>query len=405
MFHKLKIPLLVIFIGGTSFWLGNKMYFYFTHESPPVVSLGGITQDGTYQGVVACSVFANNDYKISTITPFLDGQPYNLNANTNVRSRNFTLPFSLDTTQLTDGKHSIEIQAQDSSYHANKATHHWDFYVDNVPLKADFLRPSYKVEQGKTMHVSIQANKILAKASLSFLGKTFNCHQSSPTTTTYECFIGIDCEEHPVEQMLVAELEDAAQNSIKLTAKAEVAAFPFPRQKNGFSVNSKKLEHEKEISMNTKILEEAIGKWSQDSAKQKMWNSPFEMPTQIRRISTPFGEVRVTPERGRYLHKGLDLVNDPKSVVWASQNGKVIIKERYLMTGNTMVIDHGLGVTTLYAHLEEFMGDLEVGDFVKKGNPIGKIGMTGYASGYHLHWELRVNNTPVDPTEWTQNIY
>ncbi|MBX9831007.1 M23 family metallopeptidase [Candidatus Babeliales bacterium] len=403
MFHKLKIPLLVILIGTTSFWLGNKIYLYFTHEGAPVVSLNGISQGGTCQGTVACSLSADNDYKINKILATLDGQEYSI-GNTNVRSRTFELPFSLDTTKLADGKHSFEVQAQDSSYHANKATHSWEFFVDNVPLKADFLKPSYKVEQGKTLHLCIQANKLVDKATVSFLGRTYHCYPTSSTTTTYECFIAVDCEEHPVEQMLVAELEDAAQNVVKLTTKAEVAAFPFPRQKSGFSVSAKKLEHEKEISMNTKILEEAIGKWSQDSAKQKMWNGPFEMPTQIQRISTPFGEVRVTSERGRYLHKGLDLVNNPKSVVWASQSGKVIIKERYLMTGNTLVIDHGLGVTTLYAHLDEFF-DVEVGDFVKKGNPIGKIGMTGYASGYHLHWELRVHNTPVDPTEWTQNIY
>jgi murein DD-endopeptidase MepM/ murein hydrolase activator NlpD len=74
------------------------------------------------------------------------------------------------------------------------------------------------------------------------------------------------------------------------------------------------------------------------------------------------------------------------------------------MTGNTVVLDHGLGVFTLYCHLEDFT-DIEVGDSVKKGNPIGRLGMTGYASGYHLHWELRINNISVDPFEWTTSIY
>jgi len=90
--------------------------------------------------------------------------------------------------------------------------------------------------------------------------------------------------------------------------------------------------------------------------------------------------------------------------VWATQSGKVIIKDRYLMSGNTVAIDHGCGIVSLYYHLEDF-ADIEVGDMLKKGNPVGTLGMTGYASGYHLHWELRVNGTPVDPLQWTQQNF
>ena len=70
------------------------------------------------------------------------------------------------------------------------------------------------------------------------------------------------------------------------------------------------------------------------------------------------------------------------------------------MSGNTIAIDHGHGIVSLYYHLNDF-SDIEVGDSVKKGNPVGTLGMTGYASGYHLHWELRVNGVPVDPLQWT----
>jgi murein DD-endopeptidase MepM/ murein hydrolase activator NlpD len=138
--------------------------------------------------------------------------------------------------------------------------------------------------------------------------------------------------------------------------------------------------------------------------KRKMWTGEFELPTIVQRYSTPYGEIRTTPERGRYLHRAVDIVNHPKSVIWASQHGKVIIKDRYLHSGNTIVLDHGCGVFTLYYHLEDF-ADLEVGDAVKKGNPVGRLGMTGYATGYHLHWELRVGGMAVDPLEWTKKSF
>ena len=78
----------------------------------------------------------------------------------------------------------------------------------------------------------------------------------------------------------------------------------------------------------------------------------------------------------------------------------MVIKDRYIHSGNTVVLDHGFGVLTMYFHLDSF-ADIKIGDVVRKGKPLGLLGMTGYATGYHLHWELRVNNVPVDPMQWT----
>ena len=86
--------------------------------------------------------------------------------------------------------------------------------------------------------------------------------------------------------------------------------------------------------------------------------------------------------------------------MWASQDGVVVIKDRYVHAGNAIVLDHGCGVVTIYFHLDSF-ADINVGDTVKKGKPVGTLGMTGYATGYHLHWELRVNNIAVEPMQWT----
>lgn len=156
--------------------------------------------------------------------------------------------------------------------------------------------------------------------------------------------------------------------------------------------------------MNSKILAEALQKWIEHSPNKKLWTGSFEVPTVIRKITTPFGEIRITPEMGRYYHRAVDIANTPRSVVWASQKGKVIIKDRYVMSGNTIVLDHGLGVFTKYFHLDDF-ADIEVGDTLNKGEPVGKVGMTGYANGYHLHWELSVNGVSVDPLEWTKSVY
>ena len=89
----------------------------------------------------------------------------------------------------------------------------------------------------------------------------------------------------------------------------------------------------------------------------------------------------------------------PRSVVWAPQDGIVVMKDRFAPSGNTVIVDHGLGILSLFYHLEDF-ADIEVGQKILQGNPLGTIGKTGFATGYHLHWEMRINNTPVDPLQW-----
>jgi len=111
----------------------------------------------------------------------------------------------------------------------------------------------------------------------------------------------------------------------------------------------------------------------------------------------------VTQYKGKYAHNAVDLVAQPKSCVWAAHDGIVAIKERYGHAGNTIVLDHGCGLLSCYFHLDSF-ADINVGDFIKKGRPLGTLGMTGFASGYHLHWEMRLNNIQVDPLQWVKTI-
>jgi murein DD-endopeptidase MepM/ murein hydrolase activator NlpD len=122
---------------------------------------------------------------------------------------------------------------------------------------------------------------------------------------------------------------------------------------------------------------------------------------EMTRVSCEYGMKRVTQEKGCYMHKAVDLAGMPRTVVWAPQDGIVVIKNKYKSSGNTVVIDHGLGIFTLLFHLDSF-SNVNVGDKIRRGSPVGKMGMTGYATGYHLHWEMRINNIHVDPLQWTK---
>lgn len=376
------------------------MFRYFTHATPPTFELKGITQNGTYARTTHAAVTADTAYKIASVKITLDGKEI---LNERVKARQFEAPFTIETLSLPDGPHTLDVEAVDASYHQNRTDLRCNIFIDNTPLRVAFLDPEYAVDQGKTAHLRIQSNKKLARAEMKIFASTYSFYAESDESTLYECFIPVSCEERPLEHMVTVDIQDVVGDKAQLTTKVQVKAFEFKKQ-HGFTVQQSKLNQEKELSMSMKILDEALAKWVKESPRKKGWSGPFEYPISVQRMSTPFGEIRMTAERGRYMHKGIDLINRPKCVVWAAQDGKVIIKDRFFLTGNTVVLDHGLGVFTLYAHLEEF-ADLEVGEMLKKGNPVGKLGMTGYATGYHLHWELRVNNMPVDPIEWTNKVY
>ncbi|ADI02624.1 murein hydrolase activator EnvC family protein [Syntrophothermus lipocalidus] len=119
------------------------------------------------------------------------------------------------------------------------------------------------------------------------------------------------------------------------------------------------------------------------------------------------GYTRVTSEYGmryhpilgiRKLHTGIDIGAPYGARVVAADGGTVIYTGRMGGYGNTIVVDHGGGVSTLYAHLSAYR--TSTGARVDKGDTIGLVGSTGWSTGAHLHFEVRKNGTPVDPRGW-----
>lgn len=115
-------------------------------------------------------------------------------------------------------------------------------------------------------------------------------------------------------------------------------------------------------------------------------------------LTSPFG-MRIHPVLGgRRMHNGIDLGLPAGSPIQAAANGKVILTERWGGYGRTVVIDHGGGLSTLYAHQSSIA--VSVGDQVLAGDVIGYIGCTGYCTGPHLHFEVRELGSPVDPMQY-----
>ncbi|MCU0976240.1 MAG: peptidoglycan DD-metalloendopeptidase family protein [Steroidobacteraceae bacterium] len=124
----------------------------------------------------------------------------------------------------------------------------------------------------------------------------------------------------------------------------------------------------------------------------------LRFPVDFGRISSGFNLARRHPVLNTIrAHKGVDFAAPVGTPIKAAGNGRVQFRGAKGGYGNTVVLSHSGGVTTLYAHMSRYARNLKVGDRVKQGEVIGYIGMTGLATGPHLHYEYRVNGVHRNP--------
>ncbi len=143
---------------------------------------------------------------------------------------------------------------------------------------------------------------------------------------------------------------------------------------------------------------EAIQALKENMTASRYWEKPFVSPTPDCQNS-PFGVKRY--HNGTYTHdyhKGVDLRSPNGRPIKAINNGVVKIAKQYRLHGGTVGLDHGQGLNSIFIHMSKIA--VKEGDRVNKGDTIGYVGSTGFATGPHLHWGLYANGVPVNPDQW-----
>ena len=150
-----------------------------------------------------------------------------------------------------------------------------------------------------------------------------------------------------------------------------------------------------------KQAEEEKLKIGAKTADKPLWEGPFTQPRNTKVFSN-FAETRTYVYAGKpvdtQVHVGFDLASTKQSPIPAANAGQVAFAGPLTIYGNAVILDHGLGLQTLYAHLSSI--DVKVGDMVTKGQQLGHSGSTGLAVGDHLHFEVLVSGVSVTPVEW-----
>ena len=133
----------------------------------------------------------------------------------------------------------------------------------------------------------------------------------------------------------------------------------------------------------------------------RLWTEPFEKPIKSA-ITSPFGSKRLFNGKTKSYHSGLDFRAAVGTPIYAANAGIVKLSQDLFYSGNIVIIDHGMGVFTNYAHLSRM--DVVPGQFVKRGQQIGLAGATGRVNGPHLHWGAKVNGVTVNPMELIERL-
>lgn len=145
-----------------------------------------------------------------------------------------------------------------------------------------------------------------------------------------------------------------------------------------------------------------IASFAKTSAPEIYWRGAVFHPFANNAVESAFADKRTYVYKGKEVdqqtHLGFDLASFTGVPILAANRGKVVLAEELGIYGNCVIVDHGMGVQSLYGHLSSIA--VKTGDMVEKERELGKSGMTGLAGGDHLHFTMLVNGQMVNPVEW-----
>jgi murein DD-endopeptidase MepM/ murein hydrolase activator NlpD len=238
--------------------------------------------------------------------------------------------------------------------------------------------------QGDIVRVTMNMPKGATGGSVTFLGRTYPGFVTGGLLNVYMGIdLGTDPGAHPIRYDFGV---DSGAREITVREKL----FDTERLTVAPKYTDLDVETLARVSEETQRLSLI---WAEISP-ERLWNKSFMKPAQGPNGS-PFGLRRFFNGKPRSPHSGLDIKAPEGSEVYASNHGKVVLADELFFTGNTVIIDHGSGLYTIYAHLQRI--DVAEGEEIERSQRLGLVGKTGRVTGPHLHWAAKLGGARVDP--------
>ncbi|MFN8523135.1 MAG: M23 family metallopeptidase [Chloroflexota bacterium] len=376
----LLVPLVILV--GLAWVTGLLDYgiWWATNDRPPVVRLAAPAD--TVRGAINVPIEVDPADRSDVVDVTIDGRPAQAVA------RNV----AIDTATLADGEHRLSLTVRDQSWRRNQVVAATNIRSDNTPPRIAIETRPERFTSGHALFLRIRSDE----------------------PATVQARLGdAPLELQPGDGFgwaVLAFPPDATPRSVSLTIGAadRVGNRSEQRSELALTAGAFGADHVEAPPALLPLLgpevraaeDQKLAPTYAKISQPRLWDGRFVQPTQGE-IITDFGMQRSYnggPVAGH--HAGVDIAAPAGRPVLAANRGRVALIEKVQLRGNVLVIDHGMGIYTTYAHLQSI--DVQPGQTVEKGQPVAKVGSTGLSTGPHLHWELWVNGANVDPLDWTK---
>jgi len=338
-----------------------------------------------------------------------------------IKQEILSLTINMGALKLHDGPAVIKITAEDHSLFKNQAILSQTIKIDTVPPQINLLKNMNYINQGGTGFVAYDSSKTIASTGVyvnDYFTPGYPVQSGNKTSYVTYFAVPMDAEKSKTRIMIFA--RDDAGNETKMTLPCVIKKKKFRTDKMNLSDDFMKQKapefqaivpslHGKTplevyIYVNSQLRNEnflTIQKICLKSAPKQLWEGTFlRMKNAAPKALLGDKRYYVYDKKivGESIHSGVDLASTAHADIEASNKGIVVFAGPLGIYGNAVIIDHGLGLFSLYGHLSSI--DTTVGKNVSKGEKIGHSGMTGLAGGDHLHFSILAGGQFVNPEEW-----
>ena len=341
-----------------------------------------------------------------------------------IKSKSLNIPFEPEKHGFADGKAILRLAVWDYSWRGwwqgNQAYLEKDLIIDTRPPQIEMISTVHNLAQGGAGLVIYRTSEGCRLTGVQVGDNFFPAHGGYYKDPLIQlAFIGLGYQQGP-ETPIWVKAVDEAQNSARAAVKHYIRKKVFkedniqisdrfldakvPEFASIIAPDSSSSPVDKFLKINRDLRQanyQQISEVTQTTAAAIYWKGKFlRMPGAAKQAG--FADHRTYKYKGkiidRQVHLGLDLASVAHAPVPAANSGVVAFSGFLGIYGNTVLIDHGLGLFSMYAHLNS--SDVSKGQAVSKGDILGHTGSTGLAGGDHLHFSILVDRTFVNPIEW-----
>jgi hypothetical protein len=269
------------------------------------------------------------------------------------------------------------------------------FPVELLPSPPQALQGAdgqYSGKQGQVLLIRVPTGMDRSDVTGRFLGRTVPFFPTRGDRTEGAVgLLGIDMQDKPGMHELIVEVRERGATR-RLSYNVLVIKESYPVQH--LTLPSEQVDLDDENLIRVKAEQEQVQTVLQGMSRERLWDGPFLEPVQGE-VAGAFGRTRIINGQTRSPHNGEDITAPPGTPVVAMNDGIARLTVDHFFSGKGVFLDHGFGLYSMYFHLAEVL--VQDGTMVKRGQPIGKVGATGRATGPHLHLGVRLNGARVNP--------